>query len=319
MLFFSRPNWQTWGASLRYAPHTAIRSVAVYGGRIEYDVRFPTNNLGLIDARDYARAPAEGRERRFACVGDSFAAGFHGGSPWLPRLRDRAQARDPRVELYNLGVGATGFAQFALNLAALDRELDFGRVVVLFITDDLRRATWRPIERGGRLILCPSRLPAGECAASPAQPIHVLEDPSLPAAELLASLDEGGSADRFASTLRRLLGGSWAAFGIAAGLGAHAQPSAPAPPDDVGPLQELARSLPDRAFLFLHIPEKDETRRGRHRVDLAAGAAAGGLHYVSLLGSCGFEISDYFEADGHFNAAGYEKLLGCVGRELGLI
>jgi len=40
---------------------------------------------------------------------------------------------------------------------------------------------------------------------------------------------------------------------------------------------------------------------------------------VPLLGECELRAEDYFAGDGHLDAAGYERLIGCVGSALGIL
>ena len=81
---FTSPNWVAPGRGVRWAADTPIRTLAVYGDRIPYDVRFETNDLGYIDHRDYGVESAVPVADRWAFVGDSFTAGYHGGDPWVP-------------------------------------------------------------------------------------------------------------------------------------------------------------------------------------------------------------------------------------------
>jgi hypothetical protein len=69
-------------------------------GDIVYDVRFTTNDLGFIDHEDYSSdgdRPADAP--RLVFVGDSYTAGFHGGTPWVPALRDDARRADPDLAI----------------------------------------------------------------------------------------------------------------------------------------------------------------------------------------------------------------------------
>ena len=90
-------------------PNESVRTVAIYTGRIEYDVKYQTNNMGFIDHKDYDKN--QPIERSIAFVGDSFTAGYHGGTPWVPGLRDKL-AHDNDLEIYNLGVDGTGIIHF---------------------------------------------------------------------------------------------------------------------------------------------------------------------------------------------------------------
>ena len=81
VVFFSTHTWQRdpMGA-MRYTPSATVRTVAIYGDRVEYDARFRVNNLGFIDRIDYqteveAETETENpKSQRIAFVGDSFTA-----------------------------------------------------------------------------------------------------------------------------------------------------------------------------------------------------------------------------------------------------
>jgi hypothetical protein len=112
-------------------------------------VRFRTNDLGFIDHEDYL-VPGQSRADapRYAFVGDSFTAGFHGGTPWVPALRDRARKTNPDLQIYNLGVSGTGFDHFGRLLKSFATDVDFSEIVILAISDDFERPFWPPPPRG---------------------------------------------------------------------------------------------------------------------------------------------------------------------------
>ena len=87
-LMFSSQTFQLdSNGAVRFEPNKDIRSVSVFNTKIEYDIRFSTNNLGFIDDKDY-KYEKDPDKKYYALVGDSFTAGFHGGEPWVPTLRD---------------------------------------------------------------------------------------------------------------------------------------------------------------------------------------------------------------------------------------
>jgi len=83
------PTFQTDSqGAVRYVENQRIRSAIVAANHTVYDVRCRTNRLGFIDHEDYVVGPS-GRSsdaRRYAFVGDSLAAGMHGGTPWVVAL-----------------------------------------------------------------------------------------------------------------------------------------------------------------------------------------------------------------------------------------
>jgi hypothetical protein len=307
---FTSPNWVADGRSVRWSPNTRIRTVAIYGDRVEYDVRFETNNLGYIDHRDYGAVSAVPTSHRWAFVGDSLTAGHHGGVPWVPQLRDAASG----IEIYNLGVSGAGIGQFLPNLNAADRRLDFANVVFLLISDDLRRRPWRPVEADGRIVLCPLGVNDVACAQS-TTPMFVLRDPDASHAEIFASLERKAllATGPRAWLERRsiVVAALWGARG--------AEPEPELHADIRDWLGQLARRYGDKAIHFLQIPEKDEVARGALRLPIGDQVRAAGHRYVSLLDACEFRIDHYFPLDPHLRADGYAELRSCVGRVLALL
>ena len=319
VLLVSRPYWRTWGRTLRYAPDARVRSVALFGDRIEVDVRFRTNEMGLIDARSYAGPSGLPRERRWAFVGDSFTAGYHGGEPWVPRLRERAAARGRAVAIYNLGVDGAGFPHFASLLEATAPALDYGRVAVLFISNDFQRNDWVPVESGGRISVCPPPDAAETWACEPLR-ILVFDDRDATAPALRALARASGLVEPPHSLAERVARESF----VGAALRRLARPEAPAPElrgtvDLSGWLARIEPVARDRELTFLQIPEREEVAEGAYRLDPRASIERAGHRYVSLLDSCGLREEHYLARDHHLDAAGYERLLGCVGSALGLL
>src|SRR5690242_12729856 len=53
-LMFSSPTFRRYSSgAVRFLANETIREVAVYSGRIEYDVTYRTNNLGFVDDKNY--------------------------------------------------------------------------------------------------------------------------------------------------------------------------------------------------------------------------------------------------------------------------
>lgn len=311
---YTSPNWSAHGRSLRWAADARIRTVGVYGDRIEYDTSFETNDLGYIDHRNYGPESAVPVDRRWAFVGDSFTAGYNGGEPWVPTLRDQVNRRTPHVEIYNLGVSGVGLIQFLPNLSAADRVLDFGNVVFLLISDDLERKPWRPVEREDRIVLCPSDVPEESCAAAESR-ILVLRDREASPRQIFDRLAAAGliTTGPMAWLERR----SIVAAGFRATLRSEPKPSVRVDLSDW--LARLSSLYPDQSIHFLQIPEKGEVRRAALRIEIGEQVRAAGHHYVSLLDECDLQREDYFDRDPHLRAEGNTRLRSCVGRALGLL
>ncbi len=127
-----------------YGPDNDIREVAVYGFsprsilpgdayRIEYQCRFSTNNLGLIQQRDFS-----GGDRVTLVLGDSFLAG-QVGCPWF----DRLSAAVPRVTLMNGGLMGTGVVHWAELVEFLSSQgITIERILIVAISNDFKRPPW---------------------------------------------------------------------------------------------------------------------------------------------------------------------------------
>lgn len=318
VLLVSRPYWRSWGRTLRYAPDRELRSVAIRGDRIEYDVRFHTNDMGLVDAQRYAEPSPLPRERRWAFVGDSFTAGYHGGEPWVPRLRARAALRGRPVAIYNLGVGGTGFPQFLSLLEATAPALDFGRIAVLFISNDFLRNAWVPVETRGRISACP---PPETSPRWPCEPMRILAFGDLDAspAALRARVRRSGLIGPPRSVSEWLARETY----VGAALRGLRDRSAQERPlrgrvDLSRWLARLGAVAGDREVVFLQIPERREAIQGAYELDVRASIERAGYRYVPLLDRCGLRGEDYYAGDGHLDASGYERLLDCVGDALGI-
>jgi hypothetical protein len=319
MLFVGPHHWRVEDdGTVRYEPHQRIRHVSFYGSHVEYDVTFATNNLGFVDSEDYPIASRAPEEVRWALVGDSFTAGYHGGEPWVEGLRERARDAGRHVTLYNLGVGGAGPPQFQRLLRRFGSELDLDRVAVLFISDDLFRPLWYQLVRRGRIYHCPNDRSRADCLRE-TPPLFVVPALDTPTDRLLATARAKGALSPPASP------GEWLARRTRIGaLVADDRPAAARgaalrmPPGFPVWLAGLREEFGTLEPLLIQLPERDEVERARHRVDARSAVERAGLRYVSLLGACDLERSDYFPADRHPNRGGYEKLARCVGRALEL-
>jgi len=318
--FFSPGLWVLRDGAVRYRPDATLRTVAIYGERVEYDVRFRTNDLGFVDERDYADGPPPGTTARYAFVGDSFTAGVHGGGrPWPARLRERARRGGRAVEIYNLGVSSASFVQFAPLLRSVSGEIGFEHVVFLFITDDLFRPAWRPWEGGGRIVVCPLELTDAACALRESR-LRALPSPDATQEQLVALAARSASQRASSSWSGWLAGRSVVGSRLAGWWRARERASRADLRIDLGAwLAGLGRAFGHLEVAFLHVPERHETRLGRHAARPGPQIEAAGFRYVSLLDACELERDDYFEIDGHLDASGYDELVRCVGRVLGVL
>ena len=160
VLFYSQPSYEYLdNRVVRYLPDTAIRTVAVYGEHIDYDVTNHTNNLGFYDNVDYMNPGMEARSIAF--LGDSFTSGSGGNLPWVISLRRSINSED--LKLYNLGVSGTGLHNFAAVLDRYRETLSIDEVNVMAITSDLYRSVWYPLVNDEGVRLCHNLVESEKC------------------------------------------------------------------------------------------------------------------------------------------------------------
>ncbi len=306
-LLWSQPNFELDDAgAVRFARSSRVREVAVYGGRIEYDMVYPTNNMGYVDTEDYA-ADATPGVSRFAFVGDSFTAGS-GGYPWPAALRAKRRALDPRIAVYNLGLPAAGPRQFLASLKSASRQLTFTHIVLLSISHDLKRSIWTPRQRNGRVYF------RFEVGGKTIRHLAGLETPfEASTAEILARA-EAAETQRSAgetaeapelprgSRLLWLYHDRWAA------------PFRQNPPDTFDPsaLVAIRETFPSIPITFIHLPEKQEVEAGHYTREVRAVIESCGMRYVSALDRCRWTTDMYYPHDMHPNPKGYASIQGCV-------
>lgn len=289
-----------------YVPHDDIRTVLGYFSNkdfsVEYDYRFHTNNFGLV--QDFDIAPAR---PSILLLGDSFTEG-QGAAPWFRQLA--TQGNEVPYQLINGGFAGTGFEQWGKLARHLKcRNVNIRKLIVLFISDDLRRAVWNFPQAELRCLQSLSactgdeqyrRLPSSTELAATIDKIKTLRDTpkrrvtararmALPASFLVY--------DYLRSILftDQLLAEQRAVTTIAA----------------------LVEEYGSDNVAFLHLPQKDEldgmSEPGMQ--ERRAIQAAGGKLYDGFQ-LCHLTPADYHVRDPHLNAQGYGKIANCVGKVL---
>jgi hypothetical protein len=303
--------------TLRFPPHLEVREVVVARGQVEYDVRFPTNNLGRVDRLDYPSAGSTGNAIAFA--GDSYAMGVEGGEPWLIKLREQTG-----VELYNFGLGAIGIAEIASILRAEAGHLPFREMVIVAISDDFSRPVFDLEIDGNGVRFCIEAQSQADCRAR--APIIQLIEPDLDAMGVLARAKAAhlatASADSSAGPLKQLLRQSKlllflkriAPQGLRGGAERNALQE-----KNLAALAALRAALPDRRIRFVHIPDKFEAQKRRYDLALSERLKAMGIEYLPALEQCEFRPDMYYANDNHPTRDGYQHLGTCVRKILGLL
>ena len=314
-LMFSSETFQLdANGAVRYLPNKNIRTVTVYKGEIEYDVDFHTNNLGFVDYEDYGMED-DPNKKYYAFVGDSFTAGFHGGEPWVPKLHE--EVKDNGIEIYNLGVGGTGFEHFYRLLDSVRGQLSITHIVVLAISSDLRRGFWYPLTNTMDIRFCRENEQETECSKRP--PIAKVIPPASTHEDILRLADDiAPERTNSRSASRKFLTQSKLLVFIARALRNLMEK------DDYeyieGPLRSLRNirnKFPLAEIHLIHLPQKQEVTKGDYLVkDIGNSVREIGIMYFPALKECGWSDRMFFVQDGHPNRLGYENIAECVSNYL---
>jgi len=317
-LVWSSPNFRVdqFGA-VTFLPNETVRTVAVYGDKVEYDVSYQTNNMGLIDHRDYGNK--ETVSRRLAFVGDSFTAGHHGGTPWVPDLRDHL-AIDQNFAIYNLGISGTGIHHFAKLVESFAARIDFDEIVVIAILDDFLRPYWVPDTTASEIRFCNAKFPIEKCRTEK-RPVGYIFAYDTPIDTIIAQADAfqttiwreltaishlAGFADRaWGSSQKRERGGlpRWQQILLEEGMAT---------------LGSISTKHPDKKRTFIHLPQKSEVAASEFELDLRKDVESQGFIYFSSMEHCSWSLGMFLELDGHPNRLGYENITRCVAQALAL-
>ena len=316
-LFLSSPQLDvTDNGAVRYRASEDMRMVAVYDGEIEFDVTFATNNYGFVDGEAYplGKTPDKG----YVFIGNSFAAGVHGGRPWIPRLRSTVAESGQPKDIYNLGVEGTGFWHWLRLLDYIEGELAFNAVVIIGISDDFRRPYWTPMVADSTLYLCLAGESREECLRR--EPYASLFDRGASEDSVLELAKQYSgkrlllsNPTRFISTqAKRSQFLLLLVRQLKSALGTRETFS-------LAGFKALASQQTGRDVYFLHVPQRNEVAKGRYDVDPSCVARDYGVDYVALLDACDWDLAMFYGRDPHPNERGYENLRLCVGKVLGLL
>ncbi len=292
-LYYSSPNLMMTddNKSVHYVPNTDIRSIAVYYNKVEYDTKHHANNFGFLSDKDYIKENKSG----VAFVGDSFTAGVGSAKPWIPELNTKYK----NINLYNLGVTGTGIWNFYHTLITNQNALNFDTIVIMSISDDLRRHQWYPVEKNNYLYFCYE----GDM-------IHACKKGKLIAG--LINYDIDGSTllkeeELYVYKAFKLLKDKYES---------SAKTTKPKPQKHnlltdlnydmtyITKIKEFADRT-DKKVIFVHIPEKREVAEKYYRCKIKDDIEKLGIEYHPLLLTHHFDLSMYHKNDGHPNNKGY--------------
>ena len=309
-LFFSENPWQLDPRGFtRYKPNATVRLAAVFGKKIEYDVTFSTNDHGFVDSERYAVSSTDHPVQSIAIVGDSFTAGFHAGTPWVPTLRAEPGFDATSQRLFNFGVSGTGLRNFAQLLRAYSQDLALDVILIVAITSDFDRPLWRPATVDDRIFLCHMDWSESQCRERNTE-IFVL--PHNATKEEILKLAEEKYAQRDARPWKRLK------ESLAAWLARRLLKRKNAPVGDGSDaLTSIRRTFPNAEIQAA--PRPTVERGSLHEIPRSTRKRrASGIAYISGWDVCGLSSEDFFPNDSHPNASGYRKIKDCASQALAL-
>lgn len=323
LLFSSQTFQSDEHGAVRYRPDENIRTAAIYNGKIEYDVVFPTNNLGFVDPLDYVYEN-KSNKRYYAFIGDSFVAGVHGNDPWVPRLRDQFDKNTKDVEIYNLGVTGTGVEHFFMLLNSVKEQIHITDIVVVGISDDLRRTAWRPLTNSEEIRFCLKGDSELRCKGKPpvAKVIdfYASSDDILDVAKKAEKQKRGRYGNSPKSIAKNLIKQSRLLTAIVgllkSTLNRNAEYFAVKYSGEIeqslSALKKTLESFPSARLYYVHIPQKQEVLDQRYLVDMKSDIETLGIKYFPALTDCQWSNDMFYENDSHPNSYGYQNISNCV-------
>ena len=286
-----------------YLPHNTVRNVTAFFSSntftIEYDYRFRTNNLGLVQDADVVPGG-----KSLLLLGDSFTEG-QGAEPWFRFVSPTIERLG--YQPVNGGVLGTGFQQWLkLSRYLADKSIEIRKVIVLFISDDYHRPVWS----------IPS--PVFKCLSSPAlcrveQSYFYRLPPTQEMASWITRVRDARAPmkPRLKLSASALLPASFSVYLYLKQLITYARAEFDSRDAIAGLIERYGREN----VAFLHLPQKNEIGRGpdalglraRHAIEEAGGKLFDGFRL------CGLTESDYYVNDDHPNVEGYTKIAACAG------
>lgn len=301
----SKPFW-------KYKPDSKIRFAATYsdwfGPKVEYDCIFSTNSFGFTET-GFSSDHAD-----LLVLGDSYLEG-HGGCPWLTKSVIESDNILGSYRILNGGLQGAGILQFEQTLQYFMQNITVKNIVVVAISNDFKRGspfTWDVSNECYR---------SGACGVNDYWfyvPFHADEQELIRISQQRQSVNSVRFYELFLrdSFTYRVYQGYHQI--IKTRLSTSQDEEVAAHSDlfsrNFDALDRMRSMFSDVKIIL--VPQRDEV----------------GLLGVKNLDSkfverylddnfydyrwCELTTSDYMPVDGHPNAAGYEKLLGCLKEAL---
>ncbi len=304
VVFFDGPNtiFENHEDIFTYVPHDEIRQLIGFftdnDFLVEFDYRYRTNNYGLVQDTDIV----PGRDS-LILLGDSFTEG-QGAEPWFRLVSPVIDKLG--YQPVNGGVLGTGFQQWLkLDRYLASENIQIGKVVVLFISDDYHRPVW---DIPPAVFACLSALSG--CRADESYFYR------LPPPDQMSSWIDKVRTARGPLRIHLKMRAS-ALLPASYGVYSHFRQQilfANAEQESRATIAKLIRIHGPENIAFIHLPQKDEIDRGPNNLGLKARRAiedAGG-RLVDGFRLCRMTAADYYPNDEHPNQSGYSKIAACA-------
>lgn len=314
-LMFSSKTFQLdSNGAVRFEPNKLIRSIAVFNNKIEYDVQFGTNNLGFIDNKDYQYEKSPDK-KYYAIIGDSFTAGFHGGDPWVPKLRKNINSKD--IEIYNFGMCGAGIDHFYRLLKSARQQLYISHIIIIAISGDIERRFWYPQTNASEIRFCSENLAISDCNKKPCTAKII--DPKSTNKEILSvantiykekkeyAFNQGIKGILKRSELFTFLRRSWKNFMVRVDKSSNKYSFS------FEALRNIKREFPTAEISFIHLPTKSEVIKGKYYLDNFSKEIENiGITYYPTLDKIDWQENMFHINDGHPNNLGYNAIKNIV-------
>ena len=332
LLFYSAPDFvMADKKAVKYASNIEIRTVAVFGKIIDYDVSNKTNDLGFYDDVSYLNTDQAKRDIVF--LGDSFTSSSGGNKPWVTKLREISGRSD--INFYNLGVTGTGIDAFSDLLQALSNTVPVDEVNVMAITSDLFRSTWYPHSTADGIWFCRDQSSIEDCVEADPAMYRLQANDSR--AEIIAKAQQiykskNTDRDRDRTFLQKqrvfnlfcdaIQGITKSTDSLPRKCPQHGLYYARFFQDrtplarSLGTLTKMQKDFPEVKFRFFHLPEKNELNEGAYIIRISEYVAETGMQYIPMLTACEWDQSMFHKHDGHPNNNGYDNIAKCMANYL---
>jgi hypothetical protein len=292
-----------------YVPNSQIFSRVIYFSgssySTEYAYKFKTNNFGLVQDKDLVRGVTS-----ILLLGDSFTEG-QGAEPWFRQIAPRIERLN--YQPINGGLQGTGFLNWwELEQFLSANEIAVAKLVVIFISDDVRRPKWNFSEHDLACLrsinLCRGfegflRLPPAPEFARWVAKIGTSREPR-----------NVGIKERIGSALPA----TYAVYRFFLNVAKRSAPPQGTPGQIelvTTVINEMVEKYGRENVLFIQLPRGKEELRGAILPDGLLTRKLirdSGARYADGTSLCGLDGSDFFARDGHPNQQGYSKIAKCI-------